>query len=347
MIGVMGMALAVALVATVDVPAGADLAAALRSAHTGDVVRLAPGEHRGSLGRLKGLAVEGAGAGATTVIAGEGEDGAIAEGELSLSGLSLRTGPARCALKVLGGAAKMRDVALSGGACGAFVDGGRVEGAGVDLSGDYGLLVRQGAVVLDGGSARAAAAGVATLGGSVRLRRFAIVGPHREAAITVSGGEATLEAVTIRAPGPTGIAVSASGRVEGAGITVAGSSGSQGFLGDCAQVIRGSLRLEGSALLRCGGASLEASGGAIALRGVDAMGGEAGCLVFLNGATADLEGNVCSGRGPGLVVGSGARASLRANRWWTDPVLWVDCGAGARVAVGRGETIRQPCAAAP
>ena len=34
------------------------------------------------------------------------------------------------------------------------------------------------------------------------------------------------------------------------------------------------------------------------------------------------------------------------NRWWTDPVFWVDCGSGARVELGRGETSRAPCAAA-
>jgi hypothetical protein len=34
------------------------------------------------------------------------------------------------------------------------------------------------------------------------------------------------------------------------------------------------------------------------------------------------------------------------NRWWTDPVFWVDCGSGARVELGRGEKEKAPCAAA-
>ena len=38
---------------------------------------------------------------------------------------------------------------------------------------------------------------------------------------------------------------------------------------------------------------------------------------------------------------------LVANRWWTDPVLWADCAGGARVEVGRGETLKTPCAGAP
>jgi len=339
--------LALALGATLEVPAGSDLDAALERARHGDVVRLGPGEHRGSLGRRSDLVIEGAGAGVTVVVAGEGEDGAVAVGALSLSGLSLRTGPARCGLKVLGGDAVLRDVALAGGACGAFVDGGRLTGTAVDLVGVHGLLVRDGEVTLDGGSARGSAAGVAVLGGSVRLRRFAVVGPSREAGVTVSRGAASLEAVTIRAPGPAGIAVSAGGRVEGLGVTVTGATGHEGFLGDCVQVIRATLRLEGSALLRCAGAALEASGGAVVLTGVDATGGEAGCLVLVNGATAELEGNVCTGRGPGLVAGSGARATARANRWWTDPALWVDCGAGARVDLGALETLRQPCGTGP
>ncbi len=66
----------------------------------------------------------------------------------------------------------------------------------------------------------------------------------------------------------------------------------------------------------------------------------------MNGATAGLSGNLCAGRGPGLVLVSGARATAQVNRWWTDPVFWVDCGSGARVELGRGETARAPCAAA-
>ncbi|HEY6001399.1 MAG TPA: hypothetical protein VIV57_00915, partial [Anaeromyxobacter sp.] len=83
----------------------------------------------------------------------------------------------------------------------------------------------------------------------------------------------------------------------------------------------------------------------ISLRGVDASGGSAGGIVLLDGASAALEGNVVAGRGPGLVLASGARASAVANRWWTDPAMWVDCGSGARVRLGRGEVLREPCAA--
>lgn len=347
MTGVTGAALAILLAATHEVPAGDDLQAAMGRARSGDVVRLGPGLHRGTLGRLSGVAVEGAGAGTTVVVAGEGEDGAVAVGDLSLSGLTLRVGPARCALKVLGGSATVRDAALDGGSCAAFVDGGDLSARDVDLSGGFGLLLRGGAASLDGGSARASHAGVAVLGGAALLRRLAIVGPSREAGVTVSRGEAVLEAVTIRTPGPAGIAVSAGGRVRGVGVTVVGATGHEGFLGDCVQVIRASLRLEGSALLGCAGAAVEASGGEVELRGVDARGGTAGCIALVNGARADLEGNVCAGRGPGLVAGSGARASARANRWWTDPVVWVDCGAGARVEPGRGETFPRPCAGVP
>jgi hypothetical protein len=128
---------------------------------------------------------------------------------------------------------------------------------------------------------------------------------------------------------------------------VAGATEAAGFLGDCAQVIRARLRLHGATLAGCAGAAVEASGGTLDLSGVDAAGGKAGCLVFLNGAVADLSGNLCAGGGPGLVAASGARATARMNRWWTDPVLWVDCGSGARVELGRGETARPPCAAAP
>ncbi len=345
MTGIPEAALALALAATLDVSAGDDLRAAMARARAGDVVRLGRGEHRGSLGRLAGVTVEGAGAGETLVVAPEGEDGAVAGGEATLRGLAIRAGPGRSALKVLGGVARLDGVALSGGACGAFVDGGRLVGRGVDLHGEYGLLVRSGRVELDGGSARATATGVGLLGGELVLRRVEIVGPAREGGLSVARGSASLDAVTIRAPGPSGIVVSAGGRVEGVGVTVAGASESSGFLGDCAQVIRGTLRLEGSTLLGCAGAAVEASGGEIALAGVDATGGTAGCLILVNGASATLHGNLCAGRGPGLVVGSGARATAAANRWWTDPVLWVDCGSGARVQLGRGETARQPCAA--
>jgi hypothetical protein len=348
MTGSVAVALAVVLGADVDVPAGASLADALARARPGDLLRLGPGRHAGTLGRtVDGLRVEGAGAGVTVVAAGEGEDGALAAGALHLAGLTLRAGNERCALKVLGGAASLRDVALVGGACGAFVDGGRLAGRGVALSGDYGLLVRDGEASLEEGSARGASAGIAVVGGAASLRRFAVTGPAREAGISVAGGAATLESVVIRSPGPAGISVAPGGRVEGVEVIVAGAGEWRGVLGDCAQVIRGSLRLEGATLIRCAGAALEASGGEVRLDGTDATGGAAGCLVLVNGAAAELSGNLCAGRGPGLVVGGRARAKLVANRWWTDPMLWAECGAGARVEVGRGERLASPCATQP
>jgi hypothetical protein len=111
-------------------------------------------------------------------------------------------------------------------------------------------------------------------------------------------------------------------------------------------VRRATLRIEGATLLACGGAAVEAQGGTLTLSGVDASGGVAGCLV-LHGGRADLTGNACAGHGPGLVLEAGAHASLRMNRWWTDPVLWVDCGSGARAALGAGELARAPCAGSP
>lgn len=349
MTAVMELALAVLLSAsTVDVAAGGDLAAALSRARPGDTIRLGPGEHRGSLGRIAGVAIAGAGAGTTRVVAPDGEDGAIVTGDVTLSGLALQAGAERCGLKVLGGTARLEDVALAGGTCGAFVDGGRLDGRGVDLSGTrYGLLVSTGDASLDGGSARGGQAGVGTLTGAVSLRRFAVVGPASEAGISVAGGSATLEGVVIRAPGPSGIAVSGGGRVTGVEVTVAGATESQGFLGDCVQVIRAELRLHGATLLGCAGAAVEASGGSLALSGVDASGGSAGCVVLVDGATADLSGNLCAGRGPGLVAASGSRATARVNRWWTDPVFWVECGSGARVDLGRGEKAKAPCTPKP
>jgi hypothetical protein len=347
MTAVMELALPILLAAsTLDVPAGGDLAGALARARPGDTIRLGAGEHRGTLGRLAGLAIAGAGAGATRLTAPEGEDGAVVTGAVVLSGLSLRAGAERCGLKVLGGAARLEDVALSGGTCGAFVDGGRLDGRGVDLvGGRYGLLVPRGAVALDGGSARGRDAGVGVVGGAVTLRRFAIVGPAVEAGLSVAGGSATLEGVVVRAPGPSGIAVSGGGSVEAVELTVAGATESDGYLGSCVQVIRASFRLHGGTLVGCAGAAVEASGGTLSLSGVDAAGGSAGCIVLVNGAAAELAGNLCAGRGPGLVAASGARAKAQANRWWTDPVLWVDCGSGARVELGRGETTATPCAA--
>ncbi len=334
--------------ATLDVPAGGDLAAALARARPGDAIRLGPGEHRGSLGTISGLSISGAGAGATWLVAREGEDGVVVTGDATIAGLAIRAGPARSALKVTDGAARLEDVALAAGSCGAFVSGGRLEGRGVDVSGgQYGLLVRGGAVALDDGSARGEDAGVGIVGGTVSLRRFAVVGPASEGGISVAGnGSAALEGVVVRAPGPSGVTVSGGARLDAVELTVAGATEAQGFLGDGVEVSRGTIRVHGGTLLGCAGAAVEASGGTLSLSGVDALGGSAGCIVLVNGARAELHGNLCAGRGPGLVLVSGAQAAAQVNRWWTDPVFWVDCASGARVELGRGETAHAPCAAA-
>lgn len=337
-------ALALALGGTIQVSAGDDLAAALARARPGDLVRLGPGTHRGAFGRRGAIAIEGAGAGVTVVVAPEGEDGLVATGDVSLRGLSLRAGPGRAALKVVGGAVRLDDVALAGGVFGAFVDGGSLVANDVTLAGEYGLLVRAGRVALHGGWARGAGDGLAVTGGELSVRRFDVIGPSREAGIAVSRGTATLEAVTIRSPGPSGIGVSGGGAVEATGVTVAGATESDGFLGGCVEVLHGKLRLSGATLVGCGGTAVEVSGGDVSLRGVDASGGSAGCLVFLEGANAELQGNVCGGRGPGLVLVGGSKATAIANRWWTDPAMWVDCASGARATLGRGEVVREPCA---
>jgi hypothetical protein len=338
-------ALALSLGGTIQVSAGDDLAAAIARAKPGDLLRLGPGIHRGGLGRPAGIAIEGAGAGVTVVIAPEGEDGLVAAADASLRGISLRAGPGRAALKVIGGAVRLDDVALAGGVFGAFVDGGSLVANDVALSGEYGLLVRAGRVALHGGSARGVGDGLAVTGGELSVHRFDVVGPSREAGIAVSRGTATLEAVTIRSPGPSGIGVSGGGTVVGTGVTVAGATESDGFMGGCVEVFHGKLRLSGATLVGCGGTAVEVSGGEVSLRGVDASGGSAGCFVFLASAIAELQGNVCGGHGPGLVLAGGARATAIANRWWTDPAMWVDCASGARATLGRGEVVREPCAA--
>jgi hypothetical protein len=343
-----GAAVALVLGAVLDVPAGAPLAPALAAARPGDVVRLGPGRHAGALGSPAGVRIEGAGAGATTVVVPEGEDGAIARGPLALAGLSLRAGPARCGLKVFaGGDATLDDVALSGGSCGAFVDGGRLAARDVALAGGYGLLLRSGEARIDRGSARGSSAGIAVLAGAATLRRFAVTGPSAEAGVTVAGGTASLEGVVIRAPGPTGLAVSHGGRVEAVDVTVAGAVDEGGFLGACVQVLRGSVRLTGATLVGCAGAAVEAAGGEVVLDGVDATGGAAGCIVLVDGAAGALAGTWCGGRGPGLVVEGRSRARLVANRWRSAPFAWVDCAGGARVEVGRGEQLAPPCAGLP
>lgn len=334
------------LSATVDVAAGADLQAALSGAQPGDLIRLGPGEHQGSLGRLSGpMRISGAGAGVTWVIAPEGEDGLVVEGgAVSLSGLGIISDGPRAALKVLGGEVTAEDVVLAGGAVGAFVDGGRLEAREVDLSGGYGLLVRGGEVRLTEGRARGANAGVAQLGGRSELRRLAVTGPATEAGVTISGGSALLEELVIRAPGPSGLSIQGRAQVEARSLDVSGATETEGgFLGDCVQIRRGELRLTAASLTRCGGAALEAMGGTQDLRAVDAVGGAAGCLVFLDGATARLEGNRCIGRGPAVVSASRSQVFAAMDRWMADPVLWVECGSGARVRLGPGETVQEPC----
>jgi hypothetical protein len=334
------------LAATIDVPAGGDLAAAVASARPGDVVRLGRGVHDGALGRISGVRIEGAGAGATEVRAPEGEDAAVAVGSVELAGLTLRAGPTRCALKVFGGTARVSDAVLLGGAEGAFVEQGRLEGTDVDLAGtQYGLLSR-GDVVLRGGSARGGHAGVAAVAGTLALSRFAVVGPSSEAGIAIAGARARLDAVTIRAPGPSGLSI-LRGEVDGRDVAIAGATEQKGILGDCVLALRATVRLASSTLDRCGGTALSVSRGEGRVAGVDASGGSAGCLVFVDGAEGDVQGNVCSGRGPALVAGSGAHVRTLMNAWRTDPTVWVDCGSGARVELLDGASGRQPCAPPP
>jgi hypothetical protein len=333
------------LAATIDVPAGTDLRAALASARPGDEVRLGPGLHAGSLGRVRGpLRIAGTGAGITVVASPEGEDGLVVEaGAVAVTGLSLSAGGPRTSLKVLGGEVTLDGVALSGGAVGAFVDGGRLEARDVDLSGGYGLLLHAGQVSIAAGRVHGVRAGLAQLGGRSELRRLLVVGPSIEAGVSISGGTAFLDDVVIRAPGPSGLSVLGDARVEARSLDVSGATEEQQVLGDCVQVRRGTLRIEAGVLTRCGGAAVEASGGTLDLRGVDASGGEAGCLIFLDHATARLDGNRCTRRGPAVVSAGGAQVWATMNRWLTDPVLWVECGSGARVHLGVGETAREPC----
>jgi hypothetical protein len=339
--------LAALLAATVDVPPGADLGAALASARPGDVVRLAPGTYPATLGRLRGpLRLLGAGAGVTVVLAPEGEDGAVVAegGDVALEGLTLVAQGPRSALKVLGGRARLTGVALAGGAAAAFVDGGRLEGSDVDLTGGFGLLLRAGEVSLADARVRGGHAGVGQLGGRSELRRLVVTGPSTEAGLSISGGVASLEEVVVRSPGPAGLSVLGAAQVTGRGLEISGATEAEGgFLGDCVQLRRGALALTGGDLTRCGGAAVEALGGSIDLRGVDATGGEAGCLVFLEKANARLDGNRCVKRGPAVVASSGSQVRASMNRWLVDPVLWVECGSGARVYLGVGESAREPC----
>lgn len=356
MIPVMVSALAVVLLAEVPVAAGDPLPEALARLAPGDTLRLGPGEHRGALGRLGSVAVVGAGAGVTVLLVPQGEDGAVAVGDLLLEGLSIVAGPRRSALKVLGGAARLRDVALLGGAAGAFVEEGRLEGAEVVLDGEYGLLSWRGEVRLARVAAGGRHAAVGILGGTLDLSRATLTGPGTEAALSVAGGRVRLAEVVVRAPGPTGLAVSG-GSVEGRDVTVAGprpAGGSQGplgggpataggLLGDCLQVRRAEVRLSASELTACGGAAVEASRARLWLDGVDAAGGEAGCLILTDRSEADLAATLCTRRGPGLVVMQGSRVRAFGARFWTDPSIWADCGSGAQVQLLDAPSARQPC----
>lgn len=329
----------------VQVAAGEPLEAARARLGPGDTLRLGPGVHRGALGRGAGLRVAGAGAGVTVLLVPQGEDGLVADGAVALSGLTIVAGPRRSALKVLGGAATLDGVALEGGSCGAFVDEGRLSGRDVWLGGDYGLLARRGDVALRDVTARGRLAGVALLGGTLELTRAAVTGPSQEAGVSVAAGRATLAEVVVRDPGPSGIAVSG-GELTARDLAVAGPR-SEGGLGDCLQVRRATVRLEASALVACGGAAVEASRATLALDGVDAGGGEAGCLVLADHSRADLAATLCTRRGPGLVAAEGSTVRAFGARFWTDPAMWVDCGSGARVELVGEPPARQPCRTTP
>jgi len=336
--------LALALAATLDVPAGGDLAAALSLARAGDTVRLAAGDHQGALGELRGVRVLGAGAGSTVLLAPEGEDGATLLGDASVEGLSLVAGPGRCAVVAASGPNALRDVALVGEACGLRVSGGRVEARDVDAVGRRGIHVTGGAAKISGGSAHGEVAGVAAAGGALSLVRFAVTGPSSDAAVSASGGTLFLDSVVVRAPGATGIAVAGGASVEARVLAVVGGSSGEEIPGACLLSRRGALRILDGLLARCGGAALVAAGGTAALTGVDAAGGVSGCFQGLSGARMDLSGNTCIGRGPGLLLAGGAAADTRMNLWASDPVRYVDCGSGAVLTLGPGEPGPIPCA---
>src|SRR5690349_589904 len=123
-----GLVLALATGAILEVGPGDDLAAALGRAKPGDTLALARGLHHGALPSLADLTVTGAGAGETVLEVPEGSRGAVVVGAATLVGLTVRAGPRQCALVVEGGRAVLRDVALAGGACGALVAAGTLQG---------------------------------------------------------------------------------------------------------------------------------------------------------------------------------------------------------------------------
>jgi hypothetical protein len=280
------------------------------------------------------------------VVAPEGEDAAVPAGDAVISSLTLEAAPPRCALHVAAGEVRVERAALRGGACGARVTGGALRATTVAFGGAVGIAVAGGEADVAGGTLGGDHAAIALHAGAVRVRGSVADGPFREAAITAAGGTAWLEGVVIRSPGPAGLAVEAGARVEAIGLVVSGAD-AEGIPGACVQVRRGTVTLRGSTLVRCGGVALQVAGGTARLVGVDASGGIAGCLALVGGAGAELDGNLCAGTGPGLAAASGARAAARMNRWWTDPVFWVDCGSGARIALGAGEGARAPCAGSP
>ena len=344
--GMVAPLLALLLGAELTLQAGAPLAPALALLAPGDTLRLGPGVHRGTLGRLSGVQVAGAGPGVTVLLAPEGTDGVESwDGTLELSGLTVVAGTRRSALKVLGGRVTLRRVALVGGTCGAFVGDGELTGQEVLLSGDYGLLITRGTARLKDLTAFGRGAGVASLHGALEIERAVVTGPSTEGGVSVAGGTARLSDIVIRRPGPTGLTLTG-GEVVATDLVIAGAAGLDATLGDCVQVRRGTLTLRTSVLMQCGGAAMEASGARLLLAGVDAAGGEAGGLVLVGRTTATLDGNRLTRTGPGLVVIEGSTARGFGNRFLTDPALWVDCADGASALLDGDPDVRRPCASA-
>jgi hypothetical protein len=340
-----GPALALLLGAELSVEAGAPLAPALARLAPGDTLRLGPGEHRGALGRLSEVRVVGAGPGVTVVLAPEGQDGAVATGRVELSGLTLVAGPRRSALKVLGGRALLHRVALVGGAAGAFVDQGRLEGHEVWLGGEYGLLAAHGEVRLVDLTASGGISGLASLHADVTIERGVVTGPSREAGIAIAGGTARLSGIALRRTGPSGLAVSG-GEVEASDLTVADTREVDGVMGDCVQVQRAGLILRASELLRCSGAAVEASRARLLLDGVEAAGGQAGGVILTDQTTATLDAVQVTHGGPGLVAMEGASVRGFGTRLRTDPAIWADCAGGTVVDLRGDPAVRRPCVAA-